>query len=132
MGAFQTGVLSGRLAIAADRTNERVAHLYRPGHPAILRLIRYTVEEAVKQNIPVSVCGQTAEDLTMIPFLVGLGVNELSMSPAAMPLVKKLIRTLSMAECVELVKTALQTDSMNVIELSEKMIRRLLPELIEI
>lgn len=118
--------------IAADRTNERVAHLYRPGHPAILRLIRYTVEEAVKQNIPVSVCGQTAEDLTMIPFLVGLGVNELSMSPAAMPLVKKLIRTLSMAECVELVKTALQTDSMNVIELSEKMIRRLLPELIEI
>ncbi len=116
--------------IAADRTNERVAHLYRPGHPAILRLIKYTVEEAVKQNIPVSVCGQTAEDLTMIPFLVGLGVNELSMSPSAMPLVKKLIRTLSMAECVELVKRALEcNDSVDVIRLSESLIRRLVPEL---
>ncbi|MBR2434873.1 MAG: phosphoenolpyruvate--protein phosphotransferase, partial [Lentisphaeria bacterium] len=67
--------------IAADRSNERVAHLYRPGHPAILRLIRFTVEEALKQNIPVAVCGQIAEDTLMIPFLVGLGVNELSMSP---------------------------------------------------
>ena len=116
--------------IAADRTNERVAHLYRPGHPAVLRLIKYTVEEAVKQNIPVSVCGQTAEDLTMIPFLIGLGVNELSMSPGAMPLVKKLIRTLSMAECVELVGAALECDnSVEVIELSQKLIRKLVPEL---
>lgn len=116
--------------IAADRTNERVAHLYRPGHPAVLRLIKYTVEEAVKQNIPVSVCGQTAEDLTMIPFLVGLGVNELSMSPGAMPLVKKLIRTLSMAECVELVSSAFECDnSVEVVEMSQKLIRKLVPEL---
>ena len=84
----------------------------------------------MKQNIPVSVCGQTAEDLTMIPFLVGLGVNELSMSPGAMPLVKKLIRTMSMAECVELVSSAFECDnSVEVIEMSQKLIRKLVPEL---
>ena len=118
--------------IAADRSNERVAHLYRPGHPAILRLIRFTVEEALKQNIPVAVCGQIAEDTLMIPFLVGLGVNELSMSPVAMPLIKKLIRSLSMHECGELAAKAMQCDnSGDVMELSRDMIRRCAPELLD-
>ena len=119
--------------IAADRSNERVGHLYRPGHPAVLRLIKYTVTEAVKQNIPVSVCGQIAEDMAMIPFLLGLGVNELSMSPGAMPLVKKLIRSCSMHECAELAERAmLCNDSMEVMELSRAMIRLRAPELADI
>ncbi len=116
--------------IAADRSNERVAHLYQPGHPAILRLIRFTVEEALKQNIPVAVCGQIAEDFSMVPFLVGLGVNELSMSPGAMPLVKKLIRSLSMHECGELSEKAMQcSNSTDVMLLSRQMIARCAPEL---
>ena len=119
--------------IAADRSNERVAHLYRPGHPAVLRAIKFTVEEAEKQNIPVSVCGQTAEDINMIPVLLGLGVNELSMSPASMPLVKSLIRKLAMHECVELVEKALQCDhSHEVIALTQAIIRQRAPELLEI
>ncbi len=119
--------------IAADRSNERVAHLYQPGHPAILRLIRFTVEEALKQNIPVAVCGQIAEDLSMIPFLVGLGVNELSMSPGSMPLVKKLIRSLSMHECGELAEKAmLCNNSTDVMQLSRQMIARCAPELLDL
>jgi phosphotransferase system enzyme I (PtsI) len=119
--------------IAADRSNERVAHLYQPGHPAILRLIRFTVEEALKQNIPVAVCGQIAEDIAMIPFLVGLGVNELSMSPGAMPLVKKLIRSLSMHECGELAEKAMHCDnSADVMQLSRQMIARCAPELLDL
>ena len=110
-----------------------MAHLYRPGHPAVLRAIKFTVEEAEKQNIPVSVCGQTAEDINMIPVLLGLGVNELSMSPASMPLVKSLIRKLAMHECVELVEKALQCDhSHEVIALTQAIIRQRAPELLEI
>jgi len=119
--------------IASDRGNERVAHLYRPGHPAVLRLIKFTVEEAVKQNIPVAVCGQIAEDLPMIPLLVGLGVNELSMSSSAMPLVKRLIRSLSMHECCELVTRAFQCDNYaEVVMMSREMIGRNAPELLDI
>ena len=119
--------------IASDRSNERVAHLYRPAHPAVLRLIKFTVEEAVKQNIPVAVCGQIAEDMSMVPFLLGLGINELSMSSGAMPLVKRLIRSLSMHECGELVSKALLCDnSADVTLLSQEMISRCAPELLDI
>jgi phosphotransferase system enzyme I (PtsI) len=119
--------------IAADRSNERVGHLYQPGHPSVLRLIKYTVSEAVKQNIPVSVCGQIAEDTAMVPFLLGLGVNELSMSPGAMPLVKKLIRSLSMHECGELSEKAMQcSNSTDVMLLSRQMIARCAPELLDL
>jgi phosphotransferase system enzyme I (PtsI) len=119
--------------LVADRSNERVAHLYRPAHPSVLRLIKYTVEEAEKQNIPVSVCGQTAEDMAMIPILIGLGVNELSMSPAAMPVVKSLVRRLSMHECAELVDKALACDnSEEVMQYSQEIIRARAPELMEI
>ena len=98
-----------------------------------LKTAKYTVTEAVKQNIPVSVCGQIAEDMAMIPFLLGLGVNELSMSPGAMPLVKKLIRSCSMHECAELAERAmLCNDSMEVMELSRAMIRLRAPELADI
>ena len=119
--------------IAADRSNERVGHLYRPAHPAVLRLIKYTAEEAIKQNIPVAVCGQIAEDMKMVPFLLGLGISELSMSPGAMPLVKKLVRSFSMHECAELAdKALLCNDSAEVMKLSADMIRRLVPELADI
>lgn len=119
--------------MVADRSNERVSHLYRPGHPAVLRLIKHTVEEAVKQNIPVSVCGQTAEDISMIPLLIGLGVNELSMSPGSMPVIKRLVRKLSMHECAELVdKVLCSENSTEAIEMSRAVIRREAPELADL
>ncbi len=116
--------------IAADRSNERVNHLYRPGHPAVLRSIRETVNAAKHHNIPVTVCGQTAEDIVMTPLLVGLGVNELSMPSGTIPIVRRTLRQLYMNECVELVEQALQCcSSADVLELSRRMIRRCVPEL---
>ena len=116
--------------LATDRSNERVGHLYRPGHPAVLRMIRETVRAARDNNIPVTVCGQTAEDMTMTPLLIGLGVNELSMSVGAMPLVRRTIRQLAMRECAALAEKALGCESSEqVLRLSREIIRRCVPEL---
>jgi len=119
--------------IATDRSNERVGHLYRPGHPAVLQMIRITVENAMRHNIPVTVCGQTAEDISMTPLLLGLGINELSMPTGPMPLLRRTIRQLAMTECVELAEQALKCKSAaEVMELSRRMIRRRVPELADI
>src|SRR3546814_4908703 len=66
--------------LAIDRGEERVAYLYNPLHPAVLRLIQFTVEAALRQRIPVSVCGEIAGDPRFTALLVGLGVRELSMT----------------------------------------------------
>jgi len=71
--------------MAADRGNHRVARYYMGHHPSVLRLIQMTVSAAHKNNIPVSVCGEMAGSKTMTPFLVGLGVDELSMVPTQLP-----------------------------------------------
>ena len=93
--------------MAVDRSNERVAYLYRPSHPAILKLIKHTVQAAKANNIYVSVCGQIAETIMMTPLLIGLGVNELSMPVSAIPLQRRTIRSLSRYECENLVEKAL-------------------------
>jgi phosphotransferase system enzyme I (PtsI) len=73
-----------------------VAHLYNPLHPAVLRLIQFAVEAALRANLPVSVCGEMAGDPRYTPLFLGLGVKELSMSSAALPRVKQRIRQLEM------------------------------------
>ena len=87
--------------MAVDRGNERVAYLYRPCHPAVLQMIRKCVEAAVANNIFVSVCGQMGGDPQLTPFLLGLGVHELSMSPESIPIVRRVIRSLSRHEAEE-------------------------------
>lgn len=81
--------------LAADRGNPRVAHLYNPLHPAVLRLVAMTVGAAHSRGIPVAVCGDAAGDPRVIPALVALGVDELSMPPAAIPAAKERIRGLT-------------------------------------
>src|SRR3546814_15542432 len=73
---------------AIDRGEERVAYLYNPLHPAVLRLIQFTVEAALRQRIPVSVCGEIAGDPRFTALPVGLGVRELSMPAKSIPRVK--------------------------------------------
>jgi phosphotransferase system enzyme I (PtsI) len=77
--------------LAIDRTDEQVAYLYNPLHPAVLRLIQFAAEAAHAARIPVSVCGEMAGDERLAPLLLGFGITELSMSPAALPRVKKRI-----------------------------------------
>ena len=97
--------------LAADRTNERVANLYQPTHPAVLSLIRMVVEAARRHNIWVGVCGEMAADVVMTPVLVGLGVDEMSMGSVAVPRVKKAVQSLSFGECQKLTEELLSLDS---------------------
>lgn len=98
-------------ALAVDRLNEKITHLYEPTHPAILRLIRMTVEAAQRNKIWVGVCGEMAGDPVLVPLLLGLGVNELSTAIGGVPQVKFLIRRLKMSEARELADFALQCNS---------------------
>ncbi len=80
--------------LAADRANEHVAHLYDPLHPAVLRLIQFTTNAALRARIPISICGEIAGDPKFTALLVGLGLHELSMVPAAIPHVKRRLRNM--------------------------------------
>jgi len=98
-------------AIAVDRVNERIAHLYEPSHPAVLRLIKMVADAAQKHNIWFGVCGEMAGDIELTPLLLGLGVDELSVSPALVPRVKSAIRGLSRKECKKLLEEVLSLDT---------------------
>ncbi len=93
--------------MAIDRENENVAYLYSPIHQAILRMIRQTVDAAREAGIEVSMCGEMAGDLQLTMLLVGLGVDNLSMSPAATLKVKDLIRRIDMGEARALAERVL-------------------------
>jgi phosphotransferase system enzyme I (PtsI) len=97
--------------LAADRTNERVSHLYEPTHPAILRLIKNTVDASHRHGIWTGVCGEIAGDVFLTPLLLGLGVDELSTAPSVVPQVKYIVRRLKMSEAQALAEFALQCDS---------------------
>jgi phosphotransferase system enzyme I (PtsI) len=97
--------------LAIDRGNNRIAHLYDPAHPAVLRVLKQIVEQGHARKIKVSVCGEMAGDPMYVPLLLGLGVDELSMTPSLLPTVKFLIRAMKMEEAKNLAQLALaQTD----------------------
>ena len=97
--------------LAADRTNEKVSHLYEPTHPAILRLIKMTVEAAHANGIWAGVCGEIAGDPVLAPLLIGLGVDELSAAPAVLDEMKYIIRRIKLSEAQALAARALALDS---------------------
>lgn len=97
--------------LAADRTNEKVSHLYEPTHPAIVRLIKATVEASHKNGIWTGVCGEIGGDAILVPLLIGLGVDELSASPPVIPEVKYMIRKTKLSEAQALAEFALQCES---------------------
>lgn len=88
--------------LAVDRVNERVAYLYQPYNPAILRLIRDTINAAHKNNVWVGLCGEMAADPMTAVILLGLGIDELSMGPIAIPEVKRVIRSVRLADAKRL------------------------------
>lgn len=97
--------------LAIDRVNDRIAHLYEPTHPAVIRTLKHIVDEAHRHKISVSVCGEMAGDPIFAPLLFGLGVDCLSMSPAWLPSVKYLVRAMTMAEARALAAEALTLGS---------------------
>lgn len=119
-------------SLAVDRMNERIAHLYDPTHPAILRLIHGTVTAARKYNVRVSVCGEMAGDPVLVPLLLGLGVDELSCAPPLVPAVKHLVRRLKLAETQELATFALSCESSSeILARCEAFARQAAPSLFE-
>src|SRR2546423_2344380 len=94
--------------IAVDRVNERIAHLYEPTHPAVLRLLKMIADAAHANNIWVGVCGEMARDVATIPILIGLGMDELSVGATSVPRVKMAVRSLAVPECQQLVDEVLQ------------------------
>lgn len=85
--------------LAIDRVNQRVAHMYEPLHPGVLRMIQSVVHAAHSAGISVAVCGEMAGDPVTAPILVGMGIDELSMTSVAIPRIKRLIRMTTMEEC---------------------------------
>ena len=84
--------------LGIDRINEHVAYMYQPFHPAVLRMIRQVVRAARDAGIGLSLCGEMAGDPLCTPILLGLGVDDFSMNPRAIPLIKTIIRSLTMEE----------------------------------
>jgi len=97
--------------LAVDRVNEKIAHLYEPTHPAILRLLRMIAEAAHAHHIWVGVCGEMAGDVALIPLLLGLGMDELSAGATRVPRVKRAVQSLAIPECRELVDEALKLNT---------------------
>jgi phosphoenolpyruvate-protein phosphotransferase (PTS system enzyme I) len=98
-------------ALAVDRVNEKIAHLYEPTHPAVLRLLKMVADAAHTNKIWVGVCGEMAGDIALIPLLLGLGMDELSTAAILVPRVKRAVQSLTIPECRELVEEAFKLDT---------------------
>ena len=85
-------------SLAVDRTDDRVSDLYEPLHPAVLRLIRMVRRAATRYRVPLSLCGEMASDPALVGLLVGLGLTEFSMTPAAIPIVREVVQDLNAGE----------------------------------
>lgn len=93
--------------LAVDRGNEQVAELYRPFHPAVLRLVERVVAAGRRADIPVSLCGEMAADPLAVPLLLGLGLESFSMHPPALPVIGNLVRALNYREARKIAQRAL-------------------------
>jgi len=116
-----------------DRVNERIAHLYKPTHPAIIQLIKRTIDVGHEQGIWTGVCGEMAGNPVMVPLLIGLGVDEISVSPIAVPMVKDVIRKIRYSQAESLAGAILSSETMtDVTERCRQLIEAAAPEVLEL
>ncbi|MBX9700479.1 MAG: phosphoenolpyruvate--protein phosphotransferase [Acetobacteraceae bacterium] len=94
--------------LAVDRGEAEVAHLYDPLHPAVLRLMQFATEAALRLRMPVSVCGEMAGNPRLVPLLLGLGIRCLSMNASAIPRVKQAVRALDIADCARFARRVME------------------------
>jgi phosphotransferase system enzyme I (PtsI) len=97
--------------IAVDRENERIAYLYEPFHLGVLRLLKTVIDNAHANGIPVGMCGEMAADPYAAVVLLGLGLDGFSMSAIAIPEIKRIIRSVTLAEAEELAGSVLELKS---------------------
>lgn len=119
--------------LAVDRVNDSVIHLYQPTHPAVMKLIQWTIDAGHRHDLWVGVCGEMAADPMMAILLLGMGIDELSMAPVALPAVKDVIRKTRLSEAQFLAQSALEAKSAGEVQrLCREFIRRTAPELLEL
>ncbi len=122
--------------LAVDRTNERVASLYNPGHPAVIRLVKEVVKAAGRvvsgteiKSIPVSCCGESAGEPDYALLLIGLGLRTLSVTSSSIPGLKRMIRSVSIQQCERIARKAATLDSeVTVSAFLRDRARKILPE----
>ncbi len=118
--------------LAVDRSNEKVAQLYSPAHPAILKLLKMTIHAAEANNIKIGICGEMGGEIEFTILLLGLGLKEFSVAPAMIiPEVKKIIRSVSYEKAKEVAETVCSyNDPAETIEYLRNIAREIMPELI--
>ena len=117
--------------LAVDRVSEKTAALYEPGHPAVLRFIKVTIEAAKRGNISVGICGEVSSDPALVLVLLGLGLRELSMSPLNILQIKKLIRSVAMTDCEKLTQEVMRlTTGRDVEQHCLKRLKELAPDFV--
>jgi phosphoenolpyruvate-protein phosphotransferase (PTS system enzyme I) len=118
--------------LAVDRTNERVASLFNPAHPAVVRLIKEVARVSRRRNIPVSCCGEAAGDPEYAVLLIGLGLRTLSSNAASIPQLKRMVRSVTIQQCERIARRALSFDSdVSIAAFLRDQTRKVLPEAFE-
>jgi len=116
--------------LAVDRVNEQTAELYDPGHPAVLRLIKQSIDAAHKENIEVALCGEMGNEPSLALILLGLGIDSLSMTTISILQIKKMIRSVKMEDAKKLAEKVLWLSTGKEVEqLSEKTLEKLAPDI---
>ncbi len=118
-------------AIAVDRNNQKVSHLYQPTHPAVIRLLKIITEAAHAEHIWVGICGEMASDLLLTPMLIGLGVDELSLGSIFIPRIKRVVQSLNYEITQQMVEDLINARSAEEnVKVLEDLAQSLYPELL--
>lgn len=119
--------------MVVDRNSEKVAYLYQPSHPSVLTLIKHVVDAAKRHGIWVSICGEMASDPQYTVLLIGLGLNELSMSPVSINIIRKIIRNAKMHEAEKIVEQALNCSTAEeALNISLDYLKKIVPDIYNI
>lgn len=114
--------------LAVDRVNEKIAYLYQPMHPSVLRLIKNVVQVGQNKKIDVSICGEMAGDLSSALLLIGLGIQKMSLSPIVIPKIKSIVRSVNYSECREIAEKAMNFSTADEIkDLFDPLVKKILP-----
>ena len=118
-------------ALAVDRVNEKIAYLYEPAHPAVLRLIKSIIDNGHKEGIWVGMCGEMAGDPALSLVLLGLGLDEFSTSPILLPEVKKIIRAVKLSDAKKMAEKALTLETGKEVEdFARRKLKEILPDFV--